>query len=102
LRRYSLWKKALASSPSAAPLLAIITTSPPAQKPRPSAWSMITAVMFGSLRQPSSASDIVSHISRVSAWIACGRFRRSRATEPSVETRTSSLTGSLIGGAGRG
>ena len=39
-----------------------MTTSPPAQKPRPSAWSISTTSTTGSLSQPINAALITSHI----------------------------------------
>jgi hypothetical protein len=53
--------------PSFAPLSASMRISPPAQNPRPSLWSMITASTASSSRHPTSASIIASHIGRLSA-----------------------------------
>jgi hypothetical protein len=92
-------EEALASSASVFPLRASMTTSPPAQKPRPSRWSTMTASMFESSRHFSSASLITSHMLVVSAWIAFERLSRRRPTRWSTVMRTSS---SVIGGACRG
>ena len=93
LSRYSAKKNRLASAASSLPLRAIITTSPPAQKPRPSAWSMTTVSTLSSCIQPRRAALIVSHMDVLSAWIALGRFKRIRPTRSWVEIRTSSVTG---------
>jgi len=86
-----VWKKARASTPSFAPLSASMRMSPPAQKPRPSLWSTITASTASSSRHSSSASIIASHIGRLSAWIAFGRLSDRRPIRPSVEIKTSSV-----------
>src|SRR3546814_16719883 len=65
--------------------------SPPAQKPRPSLWSMITASTASSSRHASSASIIALHIARLSAWIALGRLSEMRPTRTSVAVMTSSV-----------
>src|SRR5690606_5148259 len=66
-----------------------IATSPPAQNPRPSAWSISTASIPGSSRHSSSAAEIASHIAVVSACSAFGRSSEMWPTAPSRRIRTS-------------
>src|SRR3546814_5024292 len=65
--------------------------SPPAQKPRPSPWSTITASTAGSVRHSSRAALIASHISSVSALIARGRVSVIWPTRPWARIVTSAV-----------
>src|SRR3546814_1618413 len=86
--RYSAWKNCRVAS---GPCSTAVRTSPPAQKPRPSPWSTITASTAGSVRHSSRAALIASHISSVSALIARGRVSVIWPTRPWARIVTSAV-----------
>ncbi len=78
-------KNSRAPAPPTLALSARKRMSPPAQKPRSPAWSIITAWTASSSRQASSASVISRHMFSVRAPSALGRLSVRRPTAPSID-----------------
>src|SRR3546814_8001881 len=69
--RYSAWKNCRVAS---GPCSTAVRTSPPAQKPRPSPWSTITASTAGSVRHSSRSEEHTSELQslmRISYAVFC-------------------------------
>ena len=77
-------------------LAEIPTTSPPAQKPRPSAWSMRMMRTSGSSRHSISALAMSRTIWRLRLCSALGRLRRRRPARPCFSVMTSLRRGHRV------
>ncbi len=103
LSRYSSWKNLRPLfPPSLSAEWRRRLMSPPAQKPRPSAWSRMTASTASSSAQPASAALMPWHMSSVRACSALGRLSEIWPVRPCAWMLRFSVMGSSHSAAGRG